>query len=173
MHTPENDYRDDTKGVTAIVFGIIFIIVGIISMLYGNSENNSYERQFESFFSSGTRNPGSTFVILGIIGIVLGIILLVVGIWLNSKNNSTPISPNNSMVQTEFYNPIDDRIKNLMDLKNKNLISDDEFINKYHELVREKQNGTCPTCGTKVESRGFFCSICGHKLREVKNEYRN
>ena len=57
--------------------GIIALIAGIASTLYGNAQNNSIEAQFESFLSSGTTNPGNTFVYVGIVLAIVGIVLII------------------------------------------------------------------------------------------------
>ena len=58
-------------------------ILGIILIIacagYGFMQNNSLEAQFTSIMSSGTANPGTMFIVIGVILLVVGIILCVVG----------------------------------------------------------------------------------------------
>ena len=61
------------------ILGIILIIAGIGCTGYGFMQNNSLEAQFTSIMSSGTANPGTMFIVIGVILLVVGIILCVVG----------------------------------------------------------------------------------------------
>lgn len=61
------------------ILGIILIIAGIGCAGYGYMQNNSLEAQFTSIMSSGTANPGTMFIVIGVILLVVGIILCVVG----------------------------------------------------------------------------------------------
>ena len=62
-----------------IVFGFLLFASGIASYIYGDQMNNSLEKQFASFLSNGTTNPGSIFVTLGIALAILGIIFIIAG----------------------------------------------------------------------------------------------
>lgn len=42
-------------------------------------QNNSLEAQFTSILSSGTANPGTIFIIIGVILLILGVIICVTG----------------------------------------------------------------------------------------------
>lgn len=61
------------------ILGIILIIAGIGCAGYGYMQNNSLEAQFTSIMSSGTTNPGTMFIIIGVILLVVGIIICVAG----------------------------------------------------------------------------------------------
>ena len=67
------------------ILGIILIVAGAVSVLYGIMQNNSLEAQLTSLFSSGKTNPGTIWIVIGIIAVVVGIVLMV----LNSKKNSS------------------------------------------------------------------------------------
>lgn len=62
------------------ILGILLLVAGVISAIYGNSMNNSVEAQLSSLFSSGTTDPGTTWIIIGVVAIVLGLILVVGGL---------------------------------------------------------------------------------------------
>ena len=72
-----------------IIIGVIMLIAGISSYIYGNQMNNSIEMQVKSLLNSGTTNPGSIFVTIGIILAVIGVILIVVGCIKKLKTNNT------------------------------------------------------------------------------------
>lgn len=65
--------------------GIVLTILGAISCIYGASQNNSYEAQLHSLFSNGHTNPGTTFLVIGVIAAVAGIVLLIAGIVKRNK----------------------------------------------------------------------------------------
>lgn len=60
------------------ILGIILIIAGIGCAGYGFMQNNSLEAQVNSFLSSGSVNPGTLFIVIGVILLVVGIIICVV-----------------------------------------------------------------------------------------------
>ena len=101
-----------------IVIGIIFILTGGSCWMYGDSLNNDYETQIRSVWNEGKTNPGSIFVIIGIIVVIIGAILILCGIFYkitapNKKSNQiTPIicpfckqsnSSLNSFMKEEYY----------------------------------------------------------------------
>lgn len=57
--------------------GVLAIIVGAILTIVGFVMNNSLEAQLASIFSSGSTNPGTIFIVIGIILLVIGILLVV------------------------------------------------------------------------------------------------
>ncbi|MGI6151088.1 MAG: DUF3185 family protein [Christensenellales bacterium] len=61
------------------IFGIILAVLGAGSLIFGFVQNNSLEAQFTSFISSGTVNPGTTWIIIGVIAVILGIVLMGIG----------------------------------------------------------------------------------------------
>ena len=61
------------------ILGIILIIAGIGCAGYGYMQNNSLEAQVNSFLSSGSVNPGTLFIVIGVILLVVSIIICVVG----------------------------------------------------------------------------------------------
>lgn len=63
-----------------IVFGIIFLVLGAAGCVYGITQNNSLEAQLESILGNGRTNPGTVFIVIGVVIAVIGIILLFKGI---------------------------------------------------------------------------------------------
>ncbi len=61
-----------------LALGIILIIAGAGSAIYGFISNNSWESQLSSLLSSGSVNPGTLWIIIGVVAIIIGIILTVV-----------------------------------------------------------------------------------------------
>lgn len=60
-----------------LILGIILIIAGAASYIYGNNMNNSLESQFSSLMSSGTVDPGSKWITLGVIAAVIGVLVII------------------------------------------------------------------------------------------------
>ena len=66
------------RGKKMIIIGLILIVAGVISAIYGSNLNNSISAQLTSLFSTGSTNPGTMFIVLGVIGMVVGLILILV-----------------------------------------------------------------------------------------------
>jgi hypothetical protein len=62
-----------------LALGIILIIAGAGSAIYGFISNNSWESQLSSLLSSGSVNPGTMWIIIGVVAIIIGIIIAIVG----------------------------------------------------------------------------------------------
>lgn len=60
-------------------FGLLLTVAGLGSAVYGIYQNNDLESQLTSIFSSGTANPGTIWIIGGVVGIALGVILMIIG----------------------------------------------------------------------------------------------
>ncbi len=61
------------------ILGIILIVVGLGCAGYGFIQNNSMAAQLNSLLSSGSVNPGTMFIVIGVILLIVGIILCVAG----------------------------------------------------------------------------------------------
>ncbi len=61
------------------VLGIVCIVLGGIAAVFGYVQNNSLSSQLTSLFSSGSLNPGTPFIVIGLVAIVLGVVLCVLG----------------------------------------------------------------------------------------------
>ena len=60
-----------------LVIGGILAAAGIAGVIYGNNLNHSLASQFQSLLSSGSTNPGTIWIVLGVVAIVLGVGLVV------------------------------------------------------------------------------------------------
>lgn len=63
-----------------LILGIILICAGAASYIYGEQINNNIGMQLESFFNTGSTNPGSIYVTIGIVAAVIGLIFTIIGI---------------------------------------------------------------------------------------------
>lgn len=63
-----------------LILGIILICAGAASYIYGEQINNNIGMQLESFFNTGSTNPGSIYVTIGIVVAVIGLIFTIIGI---------------------------------------------------------------------------------------------
>ncbi len=148
-----------------IVLGIIFMIGGAISFIYGSSMNNSYEAQWNSFFNSGTKDPGSMFTLIGAFAVILGVIFVVIGIVIYNNKKGKYVKNNGYMNQ--FENKNNNRINQLIELKNKGLITEGEFNQKLQSLTNyvpaQTKNSFCTSCGAEIRESDLFCPRCGKK----------
>lgn len=69
-----------------LVVSVILIVLGIGSTIYGFYLNNSVEAQLNALFSSGNVDPGTAWIVVGVIALVIGIILLIVGLNKNKQD---------------------------------------------------------------------------------------
>ena len=60
-----------------LIGGIILIIAGAVSAIYGITLNNDLESQMQSLFMSGSTNPGTVWIIVGLVAAVIDVILAV------------------------------------------------------------------------------------------------
>lgn len=136
-----------------IALGIILIVLGGVSVFFGNQLNNNMEIRMNQFFNSGTTDPGSGFVIVGIIVLIVGGIFLVAGVvraFLKSKNGS--IEQNSEYIS---------KINTLNELKSKGLITQQDYDNEISNISDRKIY--CQNCGTAIEEDYSFCPKCGSK----------
>ena len=68
-----------------IFLGVIFVVSGIASIIYGVNQNNSLSSQLSSLFKSGSTNPGTIYIILGVVIIAIGLTIGYIGYTKNSK----------------------------------------------------------------------------------------
>ena len=83
-----------------LAFGVILMVLGIGSTIYGFYLNNSWEAQLKSLLSSGNTDPGTIWIIVGIVALIVGIILLVVA--LTKKRDATSTSTFTSINSTDI-----------------------------------------------------------------------
>lgn len=59
-----------------IFFGILFIALGVWATVYGNELNSSIREQFLSLINYGSFNPGTVWMIGGVVAIIIGVLFL-------------------------------------------------------------------------------------------------
>lgn len=69
-----------------IILGIILLLAGAGSAVYGLQLNDSMEAQLDYIFTTGTKDPGTTWIVAGAIVAVIGLVLLVSGINKKGRN---------------------------------------------------------------------------------------
>lgn len=68
-----------------VIIGIILMVAGAFSAIYGVTQNSSLEAQLGSLLSSGSVNPGTPWIVIGVIALLVGLVLLIMG--LRKKKN--------------------------------------------------------------------------------------
>lgn len=138
-----------------IAVGVIMMIIGAAGCFYGITQNNSFEAQLNSFFSSGTTNPGTPFVVGGVLLLLIGLVLLIAGCVRKSKKEQVPMgyppmngpyNPYNAPVQPPVQQPYG------------------SVPAQQPQPQAQPQAGNlfCPQCGTSLPAGSRFCSNCGH-----------
>lgn len=97
-----------------IIVGILLLIGGAGLAIYGNNLNNSFEAQWDALWNNGTTDPGSSYIIIGIIIAVIGLILLLYALLKsdneeNTKGTTIIVQPNTNLStkQDDTYVKVD------------------------------------------------------------------
>ncbi len=136
-----------------IIAGAILIALGIGSTIYGFHLNNSMEVQLNALFGSGNVDPGTGWIVTGIIALVIGIALLVVGI--TKKPRSTPDNP-----------------KTLCPHCKKKLDGSPEFCpfcGESTKSAKPPKDIVCPFCESILPVGVAFCPACGKRVGSEPN----
>ena len=144
-----------------IAGGAVLIVLGIGALGYGLYLNNSVEAQLNAFFSSGTVDPGTPWIIGGVIGLIIGVILLIIGL------TKKPAQP--SAAPSMMSGPGANRCPNC----GAPLENDAAFCGVCGKPVATAAAAAaakplpakaCPFCGAPLEDDAAFCSTCGRPL---------
>ena len=75
----QDEDNDAGAGSSSIrlLFGFLFTGGGVFSVIHGNNLNNSIEAQWDAYWSSGTGDPGTAWIIAGVTLGIIGIIMLI------------------------------------------------------------------------------------------------
>ncbi len=132
--------------------GIIISIVGTIVLGYGfysyneaqgmiraiTQGNNLFGQSSSSAISidrwTETSNNCKLILAIGAIILVFGIILLVVGVLINKNKTKSKNNCNNQSI-THYETNIQDRLNRLEELKKKQIITEDEYLEKRREII--------------------------------------
>jgi len=154
-----------------LVLGVIISIAGIVSIVNGVNLNNSLAHQFQSIFSSGTTDPGTTYIVFGVIGLIIGVIMIIVGI---TKKNETgnnifsnigtskmcPFCANDIKMEAIICQFCGKNLPNgNIETKNENL------IHKGENIINNDKTWICVKCGEKniktTSNMTPKCNKCG------------
>lgn len=142
-----------------IIAGTILIALGIGSTIYGFYLNNSMEAQLNALFSSGNVDPGTGWIVIGIIALVIGIVLLVVGM--------TKKSPSKSLGGDD--RPIPVKHDKTCPHCGKRVDSSSAFCPFCGESTADKKpskDNACPYCESILPAGVAFCPACGKRVGE-------
>ena len=147
-----------------IVFGLTLLIAGILSLIYGININNNLVHQLNSLFSSGSTNPGTTYIILGVTGIIIGIIMVIVGILKQKQSEYNNISKTDYSYSNKYS--IDDN-------ELRSIFLADHNIAKISSINNNKDKTKCQKCG-KENSGGYSaCPYCGSNALVSPSDYNS
>ena len=162
------------------IIGILLLIVGVAGCIYGYILNNSWEAQLVSLLEYGYLDPGTIFIIIGVLCAVLGVVFIILGVTkkkddtefllICSECGSDIISKNkyckkckecngglvySGLTKTEWISlPKDER----MTVRNR-------IMTKTREKT-VKESGAhsthCTKCGREISLNAKFCPHCGH-----------
>ncbi len=158
-------------GSVLIIFGVISSIIGAFLLIMDNSNSRSAERAMEDLFESGNINYGSELTIFGVIFFVIGGMLFLSGLFVCYGNNKNEVSQNFSEPENQHKNNmIDDKTSLVVELRNKDLITEGEFLKIIEDLgfkVAKIKPKEVINVGCNNEIR--YCQHCGNKIEPNKD----
>lgn len=140
-----------------IIAGAILVAIGIGSTIYGFYLNNSLESQLNALFSSGNIDPGTAWIVAGIIAVVIGIVLLAVG--MAKKPDSKP--------KDVVSRPVAVKVESLCPNCGKKLDGSPAFCpfcGKSTASASPKKEELCPYCESILPPDVVFCPACGKPI---------
>jgi len=130
-----------------IIIGILLLCGGGAAAIYGNNLNNSFDARWNALMNRGTTDPGSSYIIIGIILAVLGLVLLLYGLIKSSNKDNNSGSQSNQEEVTH--------------ITRKNTVSSDDIYVKVDGYYQ------CRVCGNKqILTNGGKCLNCGENLAQ-------
>ena len=70
----------NSQSNTRAIVGAMFTISGVALAIYGASKNNSYSSRWDSVLSGGSLDPGTVFIVIGVIVALVGFIMMMIGL---------------------------------------------------------------------------------------------
>ena len=67
-----------TGGIIGMIVGILLMLGGAGSLIYGIMSNADLINRARSFFTGANKNPGTVFIIIGIVALVIGLIVTII-----------------------------------------------------------------------------------------------
>lgn len=143
-----------------IIAGAILLSLGLGSLIYGVHLNNSVEAQLNALFSSGNVDPGTGWIVAGIIALVVGIAFLVVGI----------IKKPGSLPKIDVGREKTVKPKILCSNCGKKLDGSPAFCpycGKTTTPTNPRKDNVCPYCESIIPLKVVFCPVCGKQLSGI------
>jgi DNA-directed RNA polymerase subunit RPC12/RpoP len=160
------------------IFGVIFVLSGIGSIIYGVNLNNNLASQLKSLWNSGSTNPGTTYIIIGVIAIIVGLIMIYAGL---EKDKEKRRIIQKSMDKNEDIEIDGSWVCSNCGTSNNSFYSNCERCGK--EFVKNRTNKKndetskimpeywlCENCGNKNMAYLIKCSKCGLEINENDND---
>ena len=76
------------EGESILFFGFLFLAGGVVSLIYGYNLNNNMEAQWNAVFNSASVDPGTPWIIGGIIAAVFGLVLIIFALFNASTSDA-------------------------------------------------------------------------------------
>lgn len=120
-----------------IIAGAILAVIGLGLTIYGIYLNNNVEAQLTALFNSGNVDPGTGWIVVGVIALVVGIALLVIGLTKTTSASSGTSKKADAEPRKEPDRPRPRK---------------DENICPYCETILPPGASFCPGCGKNIHA---------------------
>ena len=142
-----------------IIAGAILLTLGIGATIYGFYLNNSVEAQLNALFSNGNVDPGTVWIVAGIISLVIGIVLLIIGL-----TKKAAASPSIGIVRSVPRKPEPDSLCPHCGKGLEGSPAFCPFCGKSTNPVNPKKDTFCPYCESILPSGTAFCPAWGKQV---------
>lgn len=138
-----------------LAIGWILFIAGGISVVYGVTLNNSMEAQMEAIFTRGETDPGTVWIVIGVLAALIGLLMVLIGSNHRKKEVSQPLPEKKcphcgaSVTETAVF----------CNLCGKSLAEEPP---KPKEIPQPES--ICPKCHSNNRPEAVFCAKCGAKM---------
>ena len=140
--------------------GVLLLLAGLISYGYGVTLNNDMEKQLSSMLGKGEANPGSTYIVLGVVAMIVGLALLILGIVKSMKENS------DNRALPEDARPLPDASAFFCAFCGAAQAGNAVFCSQCGVCLKAEEK-PCPVCGSMPADNAAFCAQCGTRLKEM------
>lgn len=142
-----------------VICSAVLIALGVGLTIYGFHLNNSVEAQLNALFESGNVDPGTVWIIAGLIALAVGIVLLILGLVKKPGGSSGGAA---SVHEVKHDTRICPHCKKTL----KGSPTFCVYCGKPLSGYAPAKGKTCPRCGRVLPVGTTVCTYCGPEEKE-------